>query len=174
MSYQVLRKHSRGGLFFVLGSTDTTEWTDTSAAGLVYLYTVKAVSPTGVVSDEAAPDYTATSWPFVDPTITRGVTVIKATQIEQLRGRVNLLRYLVGLDVSSFTDAPTPPSVNEYPYLPDGAVMKAVHIMELRSALDEVRSTLALPALSYTDPTLTPGNTIIKAVHIEELRSGLQ
>jgi hypothetical protein len=48
--------------------------------------------------------------------------------------------------------------------------VKAVHISELRSAIDAARTALGLSNASYTDSTLTPGSTIIKAVHVNELR----
>ena len=57
------------------------------------------------------------------------------------------------------------------PTLSAGATMiKAVHILELRTALNQVytKRNLALPV--YTDPTLAAG-TPSKAAHIQELRN---
>jgi len=53
-------------------------------------------------------------------------------------------------------------------------LIRRVHLTELRSFLDEARSTLSLPAVVYTDPTITAGSTTIKAQHILDLRSGVQ
>jgi len=47
-------------------------------------------------------------------------------------------------------------------------------VTELRSNLDPARSAIGVPAVQYTDPTLTSGSTIVKAAHIQELRSGVK
>jgi len=52
-------------------------------------------------------------------------------------------------------------------------MIKAAHITELRSSLDEARSDLDLTAMQYTDPALTVGDTV-KAAHIRELRAGVK
>jgi hypothetical protein len=49
---------------------------------------------------------------------------------------------------------------------------KAVHVTELRSAINLVRAVAGLPAGTYTDPTLNPGMPV-KAVHQLELRTAL-
>lgn len=51
--------------------------------------------------------------------------------------------------------------------------IKAVHITELRTRIDAVRTARGLAAFSWTDPSLTTGSTVIKAVHMQELRSAL-
>jgi len=56
----------------------------------------------------------------------------------------------------------------------DQYTIKAVHMTELRSALDAARAAIGLPALVYTDPTITPGSTVIKAAHVTEVRAGTQ
>lgn len=54
-----------------------------------------------------------------------------------------------------------------------GVLMKAVHITELRSRIDTIRSARGLSAFTWTDPTLTVGSTTARAVHISELRTAL-
>jgi fibronectin type 3 domain-containing protein len=51
-------------------------------------------------------------------------------------------------------------------------VVKAVHVTQLRSAVNAVRGVAALPAFTFTDATITTGLTV-KAVHFSELRSAL-
>ena len=51
--------------------------------------------------------------------------------------------------------------------------MKAVHVTELRTAIDAARSALALSALSYADP-ISAGTTAVKASHLTELRNGVK
>jgi hypothetical protein len=50
-------------------------------------------------------------------------------------------------------------------------VIKAVHLAELRQAVDAVRAAAAVGAFSYTD-SADPGVTV-RLVHLTELRSAL-
>ena len=51
--------------------------------------------------------------------------------------------------------------------------VKAVHIVELRTAIASLRTRNGLPAFTWTDATLTPGTSPFKAVHILEVRTAL-
>ena len=51
--------------------------------------------------------------------------------------------------------------------------VKAVHMTELRTAVNALRSRYALTNFSFTDGTLTPGVTVVKGVHLLELRTAL-
>jgi hypothetical protein len=51
--------------------------------------------------------------------------------------------------------------------------IKAVHITELRVAIDIVRVAHGLGAFTWTDPTLTPGSSMAAATHLMELRTAL-
>ena len=52
--------------------------------------------------------------------------------------------------------------------------VKAIHVIELRNALDPARATLGLSVLSYTDTTIAVLSTVIQAAHFMELRNGVQ
>ena len=52
-------------------------------------------------------------------------------------------------------------------------MIKAAHITELRSAIDQLRGRYFLGPFQWTDPTLTPGVTVVKALHVTELRTAL-
>jgi subtilisin family serine protease len=54
-----------------------------------------------------------------------------------------------------------------------GLLIKAIHIAELRAAIDEARAAKGLPAYSFTDPLLTAQSTVVRAIHIVELRAAL-
>jgi hypothetical protein len=58
------------------------------------------------------------------------------------------------------------------PLLP-GMQIKAVHFIELRSAVDLVRSIVGLPGFDWTDPTLTPEITPARVVYLTALRTAL-
>lgn len=49
--------------------------------------------------------------------------------------------------------------------------IKAIHITQIRTAVNAVRIAAGLPALTYTDPN--PTRVPVKAVHINELRTAL-
>ncbi len=59
------------------------------------------------------------------------------------------------------------------PLVPDTTVIKAVHITELRAAINTLLSQVGLGPFSYTDPTLVQGSTPVKAVHLTDLRTAL-
>ena len=52
-------------------------------------------------------------------------------------------------------------------------LVRAVHIEELRAAIDSVRVAHRLEPFTWTDPTLVPGSTRVRAVHLTELRAAL-
>src|SRR5207249_89839 len=54
------------------------------------------------------------------------------------------------------------------PLAAQSTMVKAVHILELRAAIDSVRVARGLTAFAWTDPTLTPGSTTARAVHVTE------
>ncbi len=51
-------------------------------------------------------------------------------------------------------------------------IIKAVHILQLRQAVNLVRASVGQAPFSFTDPGLAAG-TVIKAVHISQLRTAL-
>ena len=58
------------------------------------------------------------------------------------------------------------------PVIAMNTAIKAVHLSQLRSAVNAVRSVAGLSAATFTDPGMTAGLTV-KAVHFAELRSAL-
>lgn len=52
-------------------------------------------------------------------------------------------------------------------------VIKAVHVTDLRLAIDRERTRRRLAAFAWTDPVLTPGITVPSAAHVVEMRTAL-
>ncbi len=52
-------------------------------------------------------------------------------------------------------------------------VIKAVHVLELRTAIDNLRAVNGLGAYGWTDPTLIPTSTVAKRIHFLDLRTAL-
>src|SRR5712692_6897377 len=65
----------------------------------------------------------------------------------------------------------TPPTFTDNPLTTGSTIVKAVHITELRDAINQARARAGLAAATWTDSSLS--GTTIKAVHITELRSKL-
>ena len=53
-----------------------------------------------------------------------------------------------------------------------GAAVKAIHITQLRTAVNAMRAAAGLSATVFTDPSLATGNAI-KSIHITELRTAV-
>jgi hypothetical protein len=53
-------------------------------------------------------------------------------------------------------------------------MIKAVHVTQLRTALNQARSALGVPPIVYTDPTITPSTMVVKASHLTDLRNGVK
>ena len=69
----------------------------------------------------------------------------------------------------------TPPAVSftDDPLIPGVTVIKAIHLVELRNAVNSWRTAAGLPAITaWTDAD--PAGATIKAVHILELRNALE
>lgn len=52
--------------------------------------------------------------------------------------------------------------------------VKALHITEMRTRIDSLRSQAGLGAFTYSDSALTAGTTMIRAQHIVDLRTALE
>ena len=59
------------------------------------------------------------------------------------------------------------------PLVAGTTVIQAVHLTQLRTAVDAVRTLASLGAGSYTDPALTIGVTPVKVQHVTDLRTAL-
>ena len=75
------------------------------------------------------------------------------------------------VSLPSFKDLATTISFTDDPLVPGVTVVKAVHLQELRTAVDAVRAAGGLGPATYTDPVAA--GAIIKAIDITELRSAL-
>ncbi|MDP9192361.1 MAG: S8 family serine peptidase [Acidobacteriota bacterium] len=127
-----------------------------------YLYRVRARNSTGVSDWIVDP---ATTVLFTDPTLTAGLTLVKAAHVTELRQAVAAIRVAAGLN-DAFT-------WSDNPIVAGTTLIRALHVTELRTALHEAWDALGLDGLGFTDGTLTPGVTVVKRVHIQELRDGV-
>lgn len=68
----------------------------------------------------------------------------------------------------TFTDGSGPSSA-----ISAGTVIKAVHVLELRTAIDNLRAARGMGGFNWTDPVLTVGSTPAKGIHVLDLRAAL-
>ena len=59
------------------------------------------------------------------------------------------------------------------PVVAGATVVKAVHLIELRDRIDDLRMAHGLQRFAFMDPTITAGHTRVRAVHLVELRTAL-
>jgi hypothetical protein len=64
----------------------------------------------------------------------------------------------------AFTDDPIAAQVT---------VVKAIHLHELRAAINAARAVQGLTPFVWTDAMITPGVTVVRAVHLTEMRTAL-
>jgi hypothetical protein len=156
--YEVERTTNIAANYTTVNSNVTaTNFTDTTVSSVVaYLYRVRAVDSSGNVSPYSNVDL-ATAISFVDDTLQAGATTIKADHITQLRQAVNAVRAITtSLGQVSWAESITP-----------GVSIKASHIQELRTKLDDARSALGFGPCAYTDASI---GQLIQKVHIDQLR----
>jgi len=159
-SYRVYRKSSIGGGFSLVGSPVGSPFDDPTSASTAYFYMVRAFN--GAESGDSNIDL-ATTVIFTDPTLT-SATLVKLAHFNELLTAVNAMLTFAGESLIAFT-APAPTT---------SVTVRAQHVLDLRAGLDDARSTLALSALSYTDPSLVAGTTAIKSAHITDVRNGVK
>jgi RHS repeat-associated protein len=88
------------------------------------------------------------------------------------------LNHAVATSNTSTTSSPTPAPQSALTFTDDPLVagvtpIKALHVTELRDAINQLRSRAGLQAATWTDSPLTGGATSIKATHVTELRARL-
>ncbi len=161
-SYEVQRSAGVHAAFVTIAEPATPSSIDSEVtAGTTYLYRVRARNGTQVSDWVIDP---ATTVIFSD--LAAIGSVIRASHVNELRQAVLAMRSAGGVPPLSWTDGPAVVS--------DVTQMKAVHVTELRSALNEARLSLGLAAGVFTDLNLIPGETLVKAVHITDLRGGVE
>ncbi len=64
-------------------------------------------------------------------------------------------------------------SFTDNPLVAGTTSIKAIHLTELRLAIDQARARRSLTPIAWIDPVLTPRVTPVKAVHITQMRTAL-
>jgi hypothetical protein len=162
LRYEVERSTSINGPFTPISLDTATSITDGGLGSCVaYLYRARTVDEYGDYSDYSNVDMTTTC-AFSQNPLTAQSTVIRAVHLEELRRAVEAVRSTAALHPPSWTDTALA-----------GKRIRAVHIEEVRSRLDEALDRFNLPsAPPYTDITLS--GVVVRATHIQELRERMK
>jgi uncharacterized protein (DUF2141 family) len=104
-----------------------------------------------------------TAWTASEIALQPGTNVLTVTA-QDAAGNTATATLAVTVDTFTFSDDPL--AAQSTPIL-------AVHILEVRAAIDSVRVTGGLATFAWTDPTLKPGRTAVEAVHLLELQAAL-
>jgi hypothetical protein len=130
-----------------------------------YYWQVRAINGVGTTyADGSSTAFWSfkTLGPFTDDPLTQG-TLVKSLHVSQLRERIDALRAAHGLPAYNWAD----------PNLAVGfSVVRAQHLLDLRTALAQAYIAAGRTPPSYTDPGLGAGLTI-RTAHIAELRAAV-
>jgi photosystem II stability/assembly factor-like uncharacterized protein len=66
-----------------------------------------------------------------------------------------------------------PPTFSDTPLQAYITAVKATHVSELRTRIDQLRARFGLSVFTWTDPTLTARSTTVRSVHLTDLRLAL-
>jgi hypothetical protein len=139
--------------------TSATPWT-------AYLYRVRSVFTSGVISDYTAADIATTAvYTNDDPLIRandpqgRPASRVRAADLTELRRAVDLVRGVAEIGGASWKGDPAPAS---------GGLILAAHFLELRANLNPALQALGINALP-DDLTLGAGLPVM-AAHIQDVR----
>jgi hypothetical protein len=140
--------------------TDNVSFNSYGSTITTYLYKVRASDGSNWSGFSNLDLATAIIW--TDDPIQPQATIVRAQHLLELRDAVSAVRLA----------AEKPPVTNWQPGLAVQQQIKAVHITELRSNLDEALAAINPPAQPpYTDPNLTGGGvTNVKKDHVDQLR----
>jgi hypothetical protein len=102
-------------------------------------------------------------------------TVLRINTANPMASTIVVADYAPGGGLSNANGAASPvyAAFTDDPLVPTGTRIKAVHVTELRSRINAIRTARGLSSYTWTDSTLTSGSTRIKAVHVTDLRTAL-
>jgi hypothetical protein len=137
------------------------------ACNTLYHFRATATNPGGTTAGSDQTFTTAACGGFTDDPLVVHVTLIKAVHLTELRSRIDVLRVHFGLTGFGWTDLNL-----------GGVAAMAVHVAELRTALNAAYAAaiaagrnVTIPV--YTDDPLIQRQTTISTIHIAQLRNAV-
>jgi len=106
-----------------------------------------------------------TTWATGTIALQSGLNTLSVTARDAANNRTTrTLRVTLTGTAFTFTDDPVAAQIT---------VVKAIHVFELRAAINTVRASRGLAPFAWTDAIIAPGVTSVRAVHLTELRTAL-
>ncbi|HEX6184770.1 MAG TPA: PA14 domain-containing protein [Pyrinomonadaceae bacterium] len=167
--YRVERSPTKSGSYDPVGHPGGTLFDDTFVSrGNSYLYRVVAVDASGLSSSPSNRAFgTAVTFaddPLIAPNDPQGrpPTRVSAAHVNDLRTAVNALRVAADIGQTGWVEG-----------VAHGVRVRATHVTELRTKLDEALAALGLTPAPYADTPLNgaPNGTPIRKLHFEQLRA---
>lgn len=141
----------------------TTSFSDVVPASeqpVTYIYYVRTIDAYGELSDRGPWDHATAATALYAQPISAGVTIVRATDVGELRGAIDALRYAFYL-ADTFTGSPT-------------GFIRASDITALVTAFNEARGSIGAAPFAYSGvPAPAPGGMVLGA-HIQQLREALR
>ncbi len=134
--------------------------------------TLMRIGGTGFVAGQTTVTVGGTAATSVTVT---GTTSLTAVTPAHAAGAANLVVTTPGGSATlagGFTYLATP-TFTDNPLQAGVTRVQAVHLTELRAAVDALRAGYGLPAAAWTDPSPVAGVTVVKAAHLTEVRAAL-
>ena len=179
-----LTSSTSAGTATITGTLDTKAMTDTAAV-VFGIGTPANLAATAINTTQVSLTWTAvggaTSYDIYRATAIPGYGFVASSPTpaytDSGRTANTTYLYIVRAVGDSGTSPFTPPDaattiIFTDPTLSSAIVVKAVHLTQLRTAVNAMRAAAALSPASFTG-TITAGSTLIAAAHITELRSAL-
>lgn len=145
---------------FAAAATSTTQvqmsWTASAGAATYEIMRRSAASSLW------APLATTSSTGYIDNTVSAGAGYFYRVRATAPGSAASPFTAPDGATTILFTDDP----------LAAGTRIKGVHLTQLRTAVNALRTAAGLSAMTFTDPSITT-STVVKGVHVTELRTGL-
>jgi hypothetical protein len=135
-------------------------WTAPAGGGVDHYVVERSSSFTGSYT-QLSPNPTSTT--FTDSSASSGIAYLYRVRSADSSNNTSSPSNLALATTVAFTNEPLQQQQT---------IVQAVHINELRTAVNAVRATAGLGAASWTN-TLTPQVSVVKAIDVTELRSNL-
>ena len=153
--YEVYRMEGGYSSGNYIGYSPSTTFIDTTVQpDRCYLYRVRTSTSPALSQGDFA-----TTVMFSDDPIVAGVTRIRQDHVLQLRTAVSAMRSLAGLSAPNYSTG-----------VANGMPMTAQHTLELRQLLNEARTWIGKPTVTFAAPAPAAGQPV-RAAQVQELRN---
>jgi hypothetical protein len=159
--YEIWRSGAGAG-WALAGTSVNAAFLDAAASpSAAFLYKVRGISSTpGTGPSPYSNVDLAITFAFTDEELIAGTTRIRLAHLTELRAAAAAARAAAGVSPVPWAE-------------PEPVTVKASHWDEVKTAVEQVRAILALPAGTYTAPLPAVG-ALVRTTHVTQLRANLR